>query len=129
MCIKVKDLKNFNVEEIKNMNDNLIVLNGKINCGKTTIAIKLANNASYRDKIKTLFFSLEKSESSDSNYLTIYDRPITIKNMFKILVKLKSAEEFKFPDGTKARYVRYLGHGEAVTDSFYNSLTQFVIMK
>ena len=38
-------------------------------------------------------------------------------------------EEFKFPDGTKARYVRYLGHGEAVTDSFYNSLTQFVIMK
>ena len=26
--------------------------------------------------------------------------PITIKNMFKILVKLKSAEEFKFPDLT-----------------------------
>ena len=87
MCIKVKDLKNFNVEEIKNMNDNLIVLNGKINCGKTTIAIKLANNASYRDKIKTLFFSLEKSESSDSNYLTIYDRPITIKNMISKLKK------------------------------------------
>lgn len=38
-------------------------------------------------------------------------------------------EEFKMPAGTKARYVRYVGHGEVVTKSLYNSLTQFVIIK
>ncbi len=99
MCIKVEYLKRFNEkefanyfeklkEEIKNSNDNFIILNGKINCGKTTIATKLVNNASYMEKINTLFFSLETSESTikrminkDSNYLTIYDRPITIKDM------------------------------------------------
>lgn len=99
MCIKVEDLKRFNEkefsnyfeklkEEIKNTNDNFIILNGKVNCGKTTIATKLVDNASYMEKINTLFFSLETSESTikrminkDSNYLTIYDRPITIKDM------------------------------------------------
>ena len=83
-------------EEIKNSNDNFIVLNGKINCGKTTIATKLVNNASYMEKINTLFFSLETSESTikrminkDSNYLTIYDRPITIKDM---ILEIKEKE-------------------------------------
>ena len=68
MCIKVEDLKRFNEkefanyfeklkEEIKNSNDKLIVLNGNINCGKTTIATKLVDNASYMEKINTLFFS------------------------------------------------------------------------
>lgn len=107
MCIKVEDLKRFNEkefanyfeklkEEIKNSYDNFIVLNGKINCGKTTIATKLVNNASYMEKINTLFFSLEKSESTikrminkDSNYLTIYDRPITIED---IISKIKEKE-------------------------------------
>lgn len=107
MCIKVEDLKRFNEkefsnyfeklkEEIKNTNDNFIILNGKVNCGKTTIATKLVYNASYMEKINTLFFSLETSESTikrminkDSNYLTIYDRPITIKDMIS---KIKEKE-------------------------------------
>ena len=48
------------------------------------------------EKINTLFFSLEKSESTikrminkDSNYLTIYDRPITIED---IISKIKEKE-------------------------------------
>ena len=46
------------------------------------------------EKINTLFFSLETSESTikrminkDSNYLTIYDRPITIED---IISKMQS---------------------------------------
>lgn len=38
-------------------------------------------------------------------------------------------ESFKLPDGTKARYIRYYGHGEEVTKTFYNSVTEFIIMK
>lgn len=43
--------------------------------------------------------------------------------------KTKEVETFTLPAGTKARYVRYLGHGEEVTGGFYNSLTQFIINK
>ena len=107
MCIKVEDLKRFNEkefsnyfeklkEEIKNTNDNFIILNGKVNCGKTTIATKLVDNASYMENIKTLYFSLETSKSTitkmireDLNYLNIYDRPITIED---IISKIKEKE-------------------------------------
>ena len=107
MCIKVEDLKRFNEkefsnyfkklkEEISNTNDNFIILYGKVNCGKTTIATKLVDNASYMENIKTLYFSLETSKSTitkmireDSNYLTIYDRPITIEY---IISKFKEKE-------------------------------------
>lgn len=57
------------------------------------------------------------------------------KNFTKVLSDMKSGgktmqlETFKLPKGTKTRYVRYVGHGEEVTGLFYNSLTEFVIMK
>ena len=37
-------------------------------------------------------------------------------------------EEYKFPEVKKARFVRYVGHSEA-NGSFYNSVTQLVIIK
>lgn len=38
-------------------------------------------------------------------------------------------ETFELPFGTVARYVRYVGHGETVTGTLNNSLTEFVINK
>ena len=38
-------------------------------------------------------------------------------------------ETFELPKGTKAKYIRYLGHGEEVTGSFYNSVTEFIVIK
>lgn len=110
MCIKVEDLKKFNEEQftnyfkelkeqIKNANDNFIILNGKINSGKTTIAIKLVEFAHFNEKIKTIFFSLETDRNTikerikeDTEYLTIYDKPITIED---IILKVKE-EKAKF---------------------------------
>ena len=43
--------------------------------------------------------------------------------------KSMNAETFKFPSPVKAKYIRYLGHGEEVTASFYNSVTEFIIIK
>ncbi len=42
--------------------------------------------------------------------------------------KSMNVETFKFPSPVKAKYIRYLGHGEEVTSSFYNSVTEFVII-
>ena len=92
MCIKVEDLKNFDEEKIKNTKDNFIILNGKINSGKTTIATKFAKYVSLNKKLQTLYFSLETSKSTikkiikeDSKYLIIYDKPITIENLISII--------------------------------------------
>lgn len=110
MCIKVEDLKKFNEEQftnyfkelkeqIKNANDNFIILNGKINSGKTTIATKIVEFAHFNEKIKTIFFSLETDRNTikerikeDTEYLTIYDKPITIED---IILKVKE-EKAKF---------------------------------
>lgn len=99
MCIKVEDLKKLNEEQftnyfeklkeqIKNTNDNFIILNGKANSGKTTMAIKFVEIASLNEKLQTIFFSLETSKSTikerikeNTDYLTIYDKPITIEEM------------------------------------------------
>lgn len=110
MCIKVEDLKRFNEEQftnyfkelkeqIKNANDNFIILNGKINSGETTLATKLVEFAHLNEKIKTIFFSLETDRNTikerikeDTEYLTIYDKPITIED---IILKVKE-EKAKF---------------------------------
>lgn len=99
MCIKIEDLKNLNrekftnyfeklKEQVKNTNDNFIILNGKANSGKTTIATKFVEYASLNEKLQTIFFSLETSKSTIkerikecTDYLTIYDKPITIEEM------------------------------------------------
>lgn len=99
MCIKVEDLKKLNEEqftnyfeklkeEIKNTNDNFIILNGKVNSGKTTIVTKFVEYASLNEKLQTIFFSLETSKNTIkerikeyTDYLTIYDKPITIEDM------------------------------------------------
>jgi len=41
--------------------------------------------------------------------------------------KTQELEEFKLPEGTKARYVKYIGHGEIVKKSLWNSVTEFII--
>jgi replicative DNA helicase len=110
MCIKVEDLKKLNlhqarnyfkelIEQIKNSDDNLIILNGKANTGKTTIATKLAEYFSTKELLQTLFFSLETSKATIkemvkdyTDYLVIYDKPITIENM---IYKIKE-EDSKF---------------------------------
>lgn len=99
MCIKVKDLKNLNEDQytnyfeklkkqIKNTDANFIILNGKANSGKTTIATKIAEYASLNEKLQTIFFSLEISKNTIkerikeyTDYLTIYDKPIIIEDM------------------------------------------------
>jgi len=57
------------------------------------------------------------------------------ENFTTVLKGMKSkgesvdVETFELPKGTKAKYIRYLGHGEEVTGSFYNSVTEFIVIK
>lgn len=107
MCLKIADLKEFTEqqaknyfemikEEIKNTNDNFIIISGKANSGKTTIATKLAEHFSYNEDLKTLYFSLETSESTlkekirCNENLVIYDRPINISEMIIKINELKA---------------------------------------
>ena len=41
--------------------------------------------------------------------------------------KSKDVETYPLPEGTKAKYVRYVGHGEEVTATWYNSVTEFIV--
>ncbi len=107
MCLKIEDLKRFTEEqaknyfemikeEIKNTHDNFIIINGKANSGKTTIANKLAEHFSYNENLRTLYFSLETSKSTleekirCSENLVIYDKPINISEMISKINELKA---------------------------------------
>jgi len=43
--------------------------------------------------------------------------------------KTLEVETFNLPAGTKAKYIRYFGHGEEVTKSYFNSVTEFLVIK
>ena len=107
MCLKTEDLKRFTEEqaknyfemikeEINNTHDNFIIISGKANSGKTTIANKLAEHFSYNENLRTLYFSLETSKSTleekirCSENLVIYDKPINISEMISKINELKA---------------------------------------
>ncbi len=77
--------------------------------------------AFYNGDIRHWKFDLEVSNDG-INFKTIHKG-------LKSGGQTKNVEEFKLPAGTSARYVRYVGHGEEVTASLYNSLTQVIICK
>lgn len=77
--------------------------------------------AFYNGDIRHWKFDLEVSNDG-INFTTIHKG-------LKSGGKTRGVEEFKLPAGTSARYIRYVGHGEEVTGSLYNSLTQVIICK
>ena len=89
--------------------------------GEEPVSISAVQIAFYNGDIRHWKFDIEISDDGETFTPVIVDQ--------KSEGKSKNVETIKLPSGTKARYIRYVGHGEEVTQSLFNSVTEFIVLK
>ncbi len=91
------------------------------NMGEEPVSISAVQIAFYNGDIRHWKFDIEISDDGETFTKVLENQ--------RSAGESKNVETIKLPAGTKARFIRYVGHGEEVTQSLFNSVTEFIVLK